>query len=351
MSVSQMNNAFSNSGLSVTNYSNLLISFANQAALYNKRNIVTGVLGLYYNKSAVLARRTLKNTYNWTINGDKPYECVSIPPGVSNFHIGCCCSSDGTRYFYFRLLSQNQIEILYSKDNCNNFFSTIISLPSISPSKYLNEGWFVIGDYYCNKIIISIKTDNSSVTSCFTIAVVYDIDNNPSFSINSDYIPSGDMVNGAITSDGQRIALKKSSISNILLSIDGGGTYSSSIAVSNTNPTPMTFKQGTNILYFTDNTTTYKWDTSTSDIIVVPSSEIPDSPGYSVLCSPAIIENQKLNKSYTGSDGNTVYYSQNYGLTWFKITKFLNLSSGTNFSPCLNCNCYILYSTTGPPPS
>ena len=351
--VSQMSNTFDNCGLSVKNYSNLLISFAAQAQENDKSGITMGVQGLYYNKSAILPRRYLKKDKSWTINGDKPYECVSIPPGTSNFHIGCCCSSDGSRFFYFKLLSQTQIQILYSKDNCNYFYSSIVSLPSISPSNYLNEGWFVIGDYYCNKIIISIKTNSSSVVSCFTINVVYDIDNDPSFSLNSTYISSGNMVNGAITSDGQRIALKKSTSVNILLSIDGGLTYTSSKAVSNTNPTPLVFKQYTNILYFTDNTTTYKWDTTSldNDIVIVPSSEIPYPLGYSSICSKQINENQVLNKGRTTSIYNSLYYSQNYCVSWFKVTKILNLSSGANYSPCLNCNCFVLYNTIGPLPS
>lgn len=352
-STNQLAFAFNNTALSVKNYSNLLISFATQAQVNNKSGINMGVLGLYYNKSAILPRRYLKKDKSWIINGDKPYECVSIPPGTSNFHIGCCCSSDGSRFFYFKLLSQTQIQILYSKDNCNYFYSSIVSLPSISPSNYLNEGWFVIGDYYCNKIIISIKTNSSTVVSCFTINVVYDIDNDPSFSLNSDYISSGDMVNGAITSDGQRIALKKSSSVNILLSIDGGLTYTSSKAISNTNPTPLVFKQYTNILYFTDNTTTYKWDTTSldNDIVIVPSSEIPYPLGYSTICSKQINENQVSNKGRTTSIYNSLYYSQNYCVSWFKVTKILNLSSGANYSPCLNCNCFVLYNTIGPLPS
>jgi surface protein len=67
-SVTAMTNMFSDSGISETNYNNILNGWGAKSV---KSSVTFGVLGLVYSSSSAIAgRNTLKNTYSWTILGD-----------------------------------------------------------------------------------------------------------------------------------------------------------------------------------------------------------------------------------------------------------------------------------------
>jgi surface protein len=63
--INRMNNAFDNSGLSPTNYSNMLNAWSLQAL---PSNVTLGANGISYLASAGTARQTLIDTYSWIIN-------------------------------------------------------------------------------------------------------------------------------------------------------------------------------------------------------------------------------------------------------------------------------------------
>jgi surface protein len=82
-SMGQMYNAFDGCGLDITNYSNMLISWASQAQQYQKTGVTLGASGLKYNRSAITARNTLTNDYKWNINNDSFSKDIPVITGFT----------------------------------------------------------------------------------------------------------------------------------------------------------------------------------------------------------------------------------------------------------------------------
>jgi surface protein len=74
-----MTSIFDNTGLSIENYSSILIGWGNQIV---QSNVDFGADGLYYNSDAIPYRNNLITTFNWTINdeGEIP---INISPSAS----------------------------------------------------------------------------------------------------------------------------------------------------------------------------------------------------------------------------------------------------------------------------
>jgi hypothetical protein len=261
--------------------------------------------------------------------------------GITDYNIGCCCSYDGQKSFYFKLLSTTSIQIYYSTNYCVSWNTQTINFTATGAFYFGVR--FVINNFDCSKIVLSLNSNKPDKINCI---IIYFSSNQ--FTFNLSLCPAGVLTYGTISADGNIIAFTMNNESTLHLSLNGGQNFNTYQIPLFSSENPVAIAKESSVLYITSGIRLYKIDLTNPTIsFTLVNNNIGfenDNRSYSLVCSNKVSQSDpELGIIYIAGDKGLLYKSTNDGVTFSKNNNLV-IQNKTNFiTASLDCNFLLLY--------